>query len=884
MNESQNNASLPPHKGKKSWLAVVVVVLLGGVAGILWYLAKQGHPGALGSSAAAKPSDLALAVSKLSPEEKQKTYDAQVAELQGRMTRAQDFLDAFPKPLTDREALAQSLTTPQATFEYVRDQVALEPYPGIMKGATGTYLTHGGNALDRSLLLADLLKQQGVSAKIVQGKLSQTQTETLLRRIATSPTAIELILKSLPATLPSPALNDQQKQAVAEVRRRGVEQGKVVQQAVEQISQLIQSSLQKAGLLVGRDAAPDQLAILQDHYWVQATINDQVTDLDPSLADAQMGQKLTDATNTFEPDGLPDELVQRIRIRIVGEFLKGGQVTSKELVSKEMKATDLLGKNIRLIVEPGSLSGEADLYQASLVVGDDSPERKVFQIRPREGGEESSAAEAPSGIDAVAPGASQAGKLGAGAAGGMFGELGGSEAAQAPASKQGEQEEKPQKPKPQPKGKLTGEVLARLYVDFASKGPHLADAISRRVILDRLEGKEGAFRLQAGMEDDRSLRALLIQVWDGTISVGTPHLLRVFQTQLETMKAQESMEEKARGQVYLGQDFGADDLAGPLLPPELLKFTFASDLGQLALGPKGASAVQRYYERPRLLFLRHGFMVADWSKPDGARRYREGIDLINAPFRFVGGDGETRQLALETGITDTALERFFTSGRADFNAVPLFAAASDQKIPLQVVGPAQVSALDSVTLPPAIKRVLADELAQGRTLVVPARLVVLNETQTLGWWSIDSSTGFALGKMELGGAQAMTETSKLEEKVRGIAEIFGRFYGGLCGCYMLNMADALVPPSGPYTVLDESALPYGGEHLPTLKGGGDLGECVVGVTCQAIKELSDEAMSSFELSKVDEKIIENLRALIAEWTANAAGGPEMGAACKEKME
>jgi hypothetical protein len=55
------------------------------------------------------------------------------------------------------------------------------------------------------------------------------------------------------------------------------------------------------------------------------------------------------------------------------------------------------------------------------------------------------------------------------------------------------------------------------------------------------------------------------------------------------------------------------------------------------------------------------------------------------------------------------------------------------------------------------------------------------------------------------------------------------------------------------------------------------------VTCRAIKELSDEAMSSFELAKVDEKIIEKLRELIAEWTATALGGPEMGAACKEEM-
>jgi hypothetical protein len=98
------------------------------------------------------------------------------------------------------------------------------------------------------------------------------------------------------------------------------------------------------------------------------------------------------------------------------------------------------------------------------------------------------------------------------------------------------------------------------------------------------------------------------------------------------------------------------------------------------------------------------------------------------------------------------------------------------------------------------------------------RLVALNQTQTFGWWSIDSSTGFALGKMELGGAQDMAETSKLEEKVRAIAEIFGRFYGGLTGCYMLSIADALVPPSGPYTVLDGSATPYA--HPERRRGPG----------------------------------------------------------------
>jgi len=162
---------------------------------------------------------------------------------------------------------------------------------------------------------------------------------------------------------------------------------------------------------------------------------------------------------------------------------------------------------------------------------------------------------------------------------------------------------------------------------------------------------------------------------------------------------------------------------------------------------------------------------------EGAHRFAQGIDLINAPFQFVGDAADA--VRLEADIADTALERLTVTPNSNFNTVPLFEAASAQSVSVLTISPQQTGTLDSLAVPAAIKNVLAGELAQGQTLVLPARLVRLGEVQTYGWWSVDPTSGIALGKMELGGAQAMTETADMHERIEKWTEIFAKFYGGL---------------------------------------------------------------------------------------------------------
>ena len=82
---------------------------------------------------------------------------------------------------------AATLTTPDAAFAFVRDRVAFEPYPGVMKGPLATLLTRGGNSLDRALLLAAILKRNGVPVKIAHGKLPPDQAQKILQQIAVEP-------------------------------------------------------------------------------------------------------------------------------------------------------------------------------------------------------------------------------------------------------------------------------------------------------------------------------------------------------------------------------------------------------------------------------------------------------------------------------------------------------------------------------------------------------------------------------------------------------------------------------------------------------------------------------------------------------------------------
>ena len=97
-------------------------------------------------------------------------------------------VEMIPRARYDLVAFANGLPPGvEAAFAYVRDRVRYEPYPGILRGSWGTFLTRAGNAADRSLLLGTLLGVKGVPVRYAAGTLDETASSRLFDRTFDAP-------------------------------------------------------------------------------------------------------------------------------------------------------------------------------------------------------------------------------------------------------------------------------------------------------------------------------------------------------------------------------------------------------------------------------------------------------------------------------------------------------------------------------------------------------------------------------------------------------------------------------------------------------------------------------------------------------------------------
>lgn len=76
---------------------------------------------------------------------------------------------AFAKPTLDQ------------TFTAIASGIRYEPYGGVLRGARATALAGGGNAADQSVLLAEVLRNQGYRVRFVRGTLDGDNLNTLIR-------------------------------------------------------------------------------------------------------------------------------------------------------------------------------------------------------------------------------------------------------------------------------------------------------------------------------------------------------------------------------------------------------------------------------------------------------------------------------------------------------------------------------------------------------------------------------------------------------------------------------------------------------------------------------------------------------------------------------
>ena len=591
------------------------------------------------------------------------------------------------------------------------------------------------------------MKAQGIEARIAHGALRTDEAQQLFEQLLSAPDALRQQAASLPRniaaeapTAPDPALE-----------KRMAERSARLREAIEAQYGWLASRVKRDAFPAAGDPQPI-LAALQDHYWVTATLDGQDSALDSSFRLAQPGQSFAPADTTVDPDALPDDLHSTVTFQLAAEYLAGGALTPIERLNVTAHSSDLVGKDIRFTLAPVGKGATTNRFMPTLAIADTVADGDPVQLRQIAGDDDQASA---SGLG--------------GGLGGMFGG--------APAGAESKAAAAQEIPASAP-------ALARLTLSMRWHSPRRADETYRRVIVDRLAG--GApLRLMPAFADDAAIRPLLVQIWDGAVSVGPPAQPFVIQAERASLVAASAGARAFEAAAAAHQPVDPNALPPRQLSMALVTTMLASDYERIGLAGAQATGCRSYYTGPRLALMHHGIEAIDLTGSTAEVSYREGIDIVNAPFAFACRRGvDVVSLALRAGAADTAIELFSRPG-ISLNTIAMLSRPSVAAAPV-FVARAAANLPDAVSAVPALARVLGESFARGDLVVGPSSLVADANARGFAWWEI-SPNGYPIGRVNLGAGQAMTENILTREQQEEVVKIAVNVMGNFVKCLIKSV-------------------------------------------------------------------------------------------------
>src|SRR5689334_384580 len=260
------------------------------------------------------------------PQDLQRTADA----FEKAMKAAAEFDKNLPRDTFDPQVIVrQTGGEPKALLDWVASNTRWVPYQGALRGAAGVLMDRQGNSLDRSLLLAHLLRLSGKSARLAHAKLSDDQARRFVE-LAVRPREDK---PAAPAARDETALNryaadhglspDALRQSMAQMALRA-------NNMAEHMAQRVAEARTELARLVPQPAPngnpSDDARAAADHWWVQWQQGAQWTDLDPmrpsDAKDITPIQTVEFATDAAQP-ALDPALWHQIEFRAVIEQWDG---------------------------------------------------------------------------------------------------------------------------------------------------------------------------------------------------------------------------------------------------------------------------------------------------------------------------------------------------------------------------------------------------------------------------------------------------------------------------------------------------------------------------------------------------------------------------------
>ncbi len=209
---------------------------------------------------------------------------------------------------------------PYMAFDFVRDQIAFDPYQGILRGSDGAIGAQAANSWGQSLLLRDLLNAIGIQTRLMQGSLSSEKQDMLRSQIATNNPQADL------------------RQTLTGINDGYAERLKArAHRDYEGLINAFQPLFNQAEIITPN---------ISSHIWVQAKIDGNWIDLDPSFHNAKAGDIY--AQDAIILEKIPDDAYHTITLDIIAETLSEDALTEKKLLHKTFKAIELQNTPIYL--------------------------------------------------------------------------------------------------------------------------------------------------------------------------------------------------------------------------------------------------------------------------------------------------------------------------------------------------------------------------------------------------------------------------------------------------------------------------------------------------------------------------------------------------------
>lgn len=693
-----------------------------------------------------------------------------MARLDRFMTLLEELRSHVDRSQFDTEALLEKLDYDETNIvAFVRDEIRLEQYPGLLRGARGTLSSRAGNALDQSVLLAGLLKDAGFDARIVRGVLSEEQARGLLDGLARERAPVKEVgdtaamTEAIDRFCRELALDCPDAKALFDNAGGGTpsaEEQQLITRYTQASEQLFEAIAQ-AGIEPGQGASIDALVEeARDYFWVEFRSGQgkRWESAHPAFGDAA-AQDLAPKRTSVHAEQVPDELLHRIRFEVVMQQKLGTRQVSHRLIppwERPAANLDLLPLSFQ-IVSGNFMRAATDPEQAF------DPERidsdlffPSFSAGPAGNAFDFAGNAIP--LDAAASmyaGVFKETSKNFNRAAGALGQLGGSSS-----GKEGKA------------GNAKAARLDAIIARYTIIAPDGRERQYQRTIHDsRFSVLSPDGQRDPGKLNEEAYREIT-RLFTFQVHTGSPCPAQVFDAQLETLQQRRPSLEMMLAYDHKGTE--VLQAAARVDAGDQISWTGHAMLATVFDALPGADAEQASWrDRPNLV-------VHHRTMPIG-ETLREAVDIVqNGRRAYARVDGALvpdSAALVSAGVWETASEgSMLTPGFGpEINTVDVFRQAREQGLAARVVTDA--AAVDALALPAVSAEALKRDLAMGYVAVLP----MAGPGQPVpasAWWRIDPGTGETLG-MGFSGEGAQFEEYTVVQLI-AIAALSALVWYGAC--------------------------------------------------------------------------------------------------------